>query len=92
MTPNISTVHYAEFQYVFKDGVNNETEWRIRDQIEAEVTQILRPFTDVYQDDSFCCQAEGFRLMSENNTNLISAAKEMAHYISRYEINYIKPL
>lgn len=93
MVPNISTMHYAEWQYWWSHNPKLDAEAKdlIKEQFAAKLSQIIRPFTDVYEDDSFCCQGEGFRLMSENKINLITAAAEMQKYMHTYR-EFIKPL
>ena len=94
MTPVISTIHYAEWQYWWKDTApfDSKTRWAVKDNIESDVLEVIKSFKDVYDDESFCCQGEGFRLMSENKTALMAAAEQISVKMRKYEKKHIKSL
>ncbi|QYW06532.1 hypothetical protein uav_001 [Pseudomonas phage UAVern] len=82
---SITTVHYATWQYVFDESVlHKDYAHDVRDKLAERVKFVVSQYDDVYENTSFCSQAEGFEIQSENLDNLKEAAREISRYIQRF--------
>lgn len=86
MTYEVTTVHYGTIQFFYGDGAPLFSDKR-RDLEEKFQTKLeaLTKAPGIWNDTSFCTQAEGYRVMGGDKEQVEAAIKALAAYMGRFK-------
>lgn len=86
MRYEVTTRHYGTIQFLY--GENARLFSDRRDELEAKFTAKLEELTqgpDIWNDDSFVTQAEGYQICGEDKEQVEAAIKALAAYMGRFK-------
>ena len=82
----IATTHYGTIQFLYGDGagVFSDRRQEIEDKIRAKLEELVEQYA-VVENESFCCQGEGYQIQGEDKEQVEAAIKALATYMSRFK-------
>lgn len=82
----IETTHYGTVQFLYGDGagVFSDRRQEIEEKIRTKLEELVEKYA-VVENDSFCCQGEGYQIQGEDKEQVEAAIKALTAYMGRFK-------
>lgn len=81
----VTTMHYGTVQFVYSEKViHSPKRWQYEQKFRDKLDEITEQY-GVTENESFCCQGEGYEIQGEDLDKVTAAIKALTAFLARHK-------